>query len=221
MQRIEHQSVAMIIISPRWCAILFFLMTRATDGTADFFPPLPEAATSIDSDTIDDVLCPLRCLNDATCARNPGDGPLNLDFELDRNSEWYCICPPGFYGQLCEKKAEQCGDNNYCYNGSKCLQVRLEDGYEHVCDCTAAYSDDQYWSGEFCQYPSTIFCTDPGESGRQFCTNGGVCPSNDHEPCICPTGFIGTANLLKLHIRKLCRQRSNQCEIPRRSTVCL
>ena len=64
--------------------------------------------------------------------------------------------------------------------------------HEYMCDCTPGYSEEQYFSGEYCQYASTVFCSpfdDP--NGRQFCTNGGECPNEVHQPCSCPDGFSG------------------------------
>lgn len=63
---------------------------------------------------------------------------------------------------------------------------------EYMCDCTPGYTNEHYYSGEYCQYESTVFCSpydDP--NGRQFCTNGGECPVEDHRPCNCPDGFSG------------------------------
>ena len=63
---------------------------------------------------------------------------------------------------------------------------------EHMCDCTPGYTNEHYYSGEFCQYESTAFCSpvdDP--NGRQFCVNNGQCSEEDHHPCICPDGFSG------------------------------
>jgi hypothetical protein len=197
-QRIQIQSIRMKVMSPRRYIFLLALIKRPIDGATDFFPPLPDEITTDEEDKLNEVDCPLKCLNNSTCVHSSADGPLNFQDELEWSSDWYCLCSSGLYGNFCENEAERCGDN-YCYHGSKCLEIRLEDGYEHVCDCTAAYTEEQYWSGEFCQYPSTVFCTDPGVNGRQFCTNGGSCPANEHESCICPTGFTGTSHFFVFH----------------------
>lgn len=61
-----------------------------------------------------------------------------------------------------------------------------------MCDCTPGYTDTTHFSGEFCQYPSTTFCSEPDDpNGRQFCTNGGTCPDSPYKPCTCPSGFSG------------------------------
>lgn len=130
-------------------------------------------------DTVPD--CTKTCLNQGICRL--GDG--NDETEL-------CECPSSFYGEQCEKEAEKCGDD-YCYHGSKCFEIILGNGStEHICDCTRAFTEENSYAGEFCQYPSTVFCTghdDP--NGRQFCTNGGECPQDRHLPCSCLPNFMG------------------------------
>eukprot|EP00980_Cylindrotheca_fusiformis_P022636 scaffold9523_cov103-Cylindrotheca_fusiformis.AAC.13 len=170
------------------------MMAWPAIASTDFFP-LPPNEHNNEQDGTDGYNCPLKCLHNSSCTvLLPNDPPM-YEHELNSSAGWYCSCPSGYYGTLCENEAERCGDN-FCYNGSKCLQLGLEEGYEYVCDCAPAYSEQRYWSGEFCQYPSTVFCTDAGVNGRQFCTNGGICPPNDHGSCICPDNFTGTFDFL-------------------------
>jgi len=62
-----------------------------------------------------------------------------------------------------------------------------------MCDCLPGYTEKEVFSGEFCQYVSTSFCSPADDpNGRQFCTNGGICPpQGGHGPCDCPKGFSG------------------------------
>jgi hypothetical protein len=150
--------------------------------TGDFFP-LP-----VDEDTADAVSrdenapiqeCILECLNSGTCTS-------------DVHGESFCSCLSGFSGELCQEEGEQCGAN-YCHYGGKCFEIQIEDGsLEHICDCTHAYTESTYYAGQFCQHPSTAFCTGINDlNGRQFCVNGGECPRERHLPCICPEGYLG------------------------------
>ena len=157
-------------------SIIFFSFTlRSIFGDNDFFP------ITIGGVTTDSC----NCQNGGLCrvGEKPGEGH-------------QCDCPKTHFGDFCEYPAEPCGEN-YCLHGSKCFEINLEDKSkkEHLCDCTAAYTATTYYSGEFCQYPSTTFCSgidDP--NGRQFCTNNGRCADGadaTHEPCICPVGYAG------------------------------
>ena len=99
---------------------------------------------------------------------------------------------------------EECG-SGFCHHSSTCLELSLDEEpfVEHMCDCTNAYTEDTYYAGEFCQYASTQFCSDSNDpNGRQFCVNGGKCPTESHLPCECPEGFSGprcAILLLELH----------------------
>jgi Notch 1 len=170
--------------------VLFTAAAVATGlQTGDFFPLQTGDDTSTDVETVHDASdpngavaaaeCTLQCRNSGTCV-------------TDENGDPSCLCPLKFSGHLCQNEGEQCG-NSYCHHGGKCFEMNLEDGSkEYICDCTHAYTETTYYAGEFCQYPSTAFCTS-GEDlfGRQFCVNGGKCPSERHLPCVCPLGFSG------------------------------
>lgn len=86
-----------------------------------------------------------------------------------------------------------CGEH-FCKHGSKCFSIQLDDGTtEDVCDCTSAYTNTTFYSGEFCEYPSTSICSlkDAFGSTVNFCVNNGTCGITTHSPCTCPTGFGG------------------------------
>jgi hypothetical protein len=132
--------------------------------------------------------CEMDCSGKGFCRLGIKDGAIDPTVQ-------FCECLPGYSGDHCEPhdtKAERCGEN-YCYHGSECFVIVLSDGSsEHMCDCAPGYTDTTYYSGQFCQYPSFVFCTghdDP--NGRQFCTNGGSCPTEEHQACNCPSGFRG------------------------------
>jgi len=131
--------------------------------------------------------CEKECFNGGACKLGVDDD------STEAEPIEHCECPDAFYGDQCEREADLCGEK-YCRNGSKCLgEIKLANGStEHLCDCSRAYTESMHFAGQFCQYPSTEFCTgseDP--NGRQFCTNGGSCPSERNKPCNCPPGFLG------------------------------
>ena len=63
---------------------------------------------------------------------------------------------------------------------------------EHRCDCTTATIGDKTYAGRYCQFESTVFCTDEQtENGKLFCVNGGTCRANAIEGCDCPSDYYG------------------------------
>ena len=63
---------------------------------------------------------------------------------------------------------------------------------EYRCDCTTANYDGKSYSGRYCQFQATVFCTkDDTENGKLFCVNGGTCRENAIEGCDCPSDFYG------------------------------
>jgi hypothetical protein len=137
--------------------------------------------------------CELDCENEGFCRLQMKDGGrTGKSGAAILDVTQICECPAQYYGDRCELEAEQCGDA-YCYHGSKCFELTLSDGsIEHMCDCARGYTDDVYYAGQYCQYPSTSFCSGKDDpNGRQFCTNGGICPDEPHRPCTCPKGFTG------------------------------
>jgi hypothetical protein len=129
--------------------------------------------------------CEMDCSSEGYCRLGIKDGVIDPMLQ-------FCDCLPGHFGDHCEHEAERCGEN-YCYHGSECFEILLSDGSsEHLCDCAPGYTNETYYSGQFCQYPSNVFCTGQDDpNGRQFCTNGGSCPTQAHHACDCPLGFGG------------------------------
>ena len=74
--------------------------------------------------------CPLDCKSGGVCVRG------NADFSEFTTTEhsmpylkdlsdggYFCECPPGTTGLLCERQYESCGDgNHFCFHGGKCLR---------------------------------------------------------------------------------------------------
>jgi hypothetical protein len=100
--------------------------------------------------------------------------------------------------------------------------VKQADGStkEH-CECSSTYTGDVIFSGQYCQYASTTFCTEDKIEGgvASFCVNGGKCKNNDAGlDCICPEGFSGpicefanteiTACTLKCENKGICTKGS-------------
>ena len=145
----------------------------------DFYPLSPELTTE-NKQLVNKKECENDCLNGGSCEFD--------DYQIAK-----CSCPPGFFGEHCENEGESCG-SGFCHHSSTCLELSLNDDsfVEHVCDCKNAYTKETFYAGEFCQYESTQFCSEPDDpNGRQFCVNGGQCPEESHLPCICPEGFLG------------------------------
>jgi hypothetical protein len=143
--------------------------------------------------------CGIKCLNNGTC-------------EMSDDGEPFCLCPSNAYGDFCENTGVQCG-NNYCQHTSKCFEIHLADGSsEYICDCTSAFTKETYYAGEFCQYPSTQFCSGADDpNGRQFCVNDGECPQESYQACVCPEGFIGPRCAFQIGVDG---SDYTECELP-------
>ena len=169
-----------------------------TASSADFYPLSPEIVT----ESIENVFegkCKKECLNGGNCV-------------IDENGFATCSCSSTFYGETCQYEGEACG-GDFCHHSSKCLVLSLEEEpfVEHICDCTSAYTEDTYYAGEFCQYASTQFCSEPNDpNGRQFCVNGGQCPEESHLACICPEGFSGPRCAFQISVDE---RDYNQCDL--------
>lgn len=128
--------------------------------------------------------CIIPCQNDGKCLVGAQTMEEYLDTSFIQrlpHEQQYCMCPEGFYGDICETTGTVCG-LGFCYNGGTC--VELEDTDEatgtstitHHCDCTTAGDDKFAYAGDFCEFPSTTFCAEGiDHNGRHFCVNGGTC----------------------------------------------
>lgn len=107
----------------------------------------------------------------------------------------HCVCPDGFSGPKCEvSEVTRCGEG-FCLNDAECIQTVSSDGktvYNEFCHCPTSTAVS--YTGKFCEYDSSTFCLAPEghDPAEYFCANGGECPNNYHEPCICQTGFGGS-----------------------------
>ena len=204
MKTLSYQIILLALLSSRLAAAQFFPLPvkdqpiiqattqpqEAVIKPEDVTPPPQEAVETEEPlirDTDNFILpaCEMDCSNEGYCRLGIKDGVIDPTVQ-------FCECLPGHFGGHCEHEASRCGEK-YCYHGSECFDITLSDGSsEHLCDCAPAYTDETYYSGQFCQYPSTVFCTgrdDP--NGRRFCTNGGSCPTEEPHACDCPQGFGG------------------------------
>jgi len=117
-----------------------------------------------------------------------------------------CDCPPAWTGFRCEFESdpqdfsegpqivenyEKCGDD-FCYHGGKCNPYEVNGKTHYGCDCSTAVTDADLYAGRFCQYRSTVLCSQlNGDNleGVEFCVNGGEC--RNEGGCGCPTGYEG------------------------------
>lgn len=145
--------------------------------------------------------CTLDCENGGQCkfgTKDHGDSTKGVSafFSWGKEIEgMHCVCPKGYAGLTCGVKMEACGDF-HCFHGSKCKE---EDGKKH-CDCNKARKEDgTRYAGRFCEHGATSFCdaiekaVEGAAGGSAFCTNNGVCKTNDpHKGCECEgTGQTG------------------------------
>jgi hypothetical protein len=128
--------------------------------------------------------CPLDCQGDAVCIQGETDFGILVAIEdqvpwmQDHDSRgFYCQCPSGRTGILCEREYETCGDgSHFCFHGGKCVSG-LKDEFgngQHYCDCGDAEHDGKNYAGKFCEAEAGDVCGTTVESGLVFCTNGGT-----------------------------------------------
>lgn len=140
--------------------------------------------------------CDLDCVNFGLCKI----GVKNFDslspalqeyFDLQvEGHDAHCVCPEGFTGLTCETIISKCGDTE-CLNGSKCKYSLDPNGEEQFfCDC-GEIPGPQMYAGDSCESVSTSICDAPIGYDPNFCTNGGGCPKNIWDACVCPTDYSG------------------------------
>lgn len=154
-----------------------------------------------------DPTCPLDCKGGGVCVRGNADftefstTENSMPFLKDlNNGGYFCECPAGRTGLLCEREYQSCGDgSHFCFHGGKCLSG-IRDVYgneQHYCDCGEATFEGKNYGGKFCEADAVDICGTASEYGNVFCTNGGKCRENwiDNldQPCICANGFDGPA----------------------------
>lgn len=140
------------------------------------------SATAQSISTLDPT-CPLDCKDGAQCVRGNADFTTftttenSMPFLKDlSNGGYFCQCPPGRTGLLCEREYESCGDGaHFCFHGGKCLSG-IKDVYgneQHFCDCGKAQYEGTSYAGKFCEADAVDICGTAAEYGNVFCTNGG------------------------------------------------
>lgn len=143
--------------------------------------------------------CELECMNGGSCKlglKSYEEAAIVLDapFRIISHINYqHCSCPEGWTGLQCEIGLANCGDR-VCLHGSKCMKDKLANGnIQYHCDCTAANTETESYSGIHCEHASTSFCTkNPNHNGHTFCTNGGKCQQgSDTLTCECPPGYTG------------------------------
>lgn len=109
------------------------------------------------------------------CSSNPCSGGATC---VSSSGTFFCACPTGRTGTLCESHVGPC----QCQNGGTCTSTGTN---SFSCTCSSAYG------GNLCQYPlSSInqFCI------KEPCKNNGTClvTSSTSGYCLCPTNYAGT-----------------------------
>eukprot|EP00794_Sanderia_malayensis_P009603 gene9603-10590_t len=146
------------------------LLTK--DGILTFIPTRPENVAMLlvienqcgerEYKEITIQVSPCLCKNDGKCERF-------TNFTLG-TEHYYCLCPSGYAGALCEKKVLDCANN--CNIGT-CVK---ENGVE-VCKCKRGYSG--------------IACDVFEPCKKLNCVHGNCSDVNSKPVCACQTGFTG------------------------------
>jgi Notch-like protein len=165
------------------------------NGTDDVWLGDDANITPIDGtlvyDELDDIKCDLKCQHGGTCQVGVKDNGVlediaqksvpSLNVSDDSESSFmHCVCPDGYYGNLCESLVEICGDNEHmCLHGGKCIR---NDQDEHACDCSTEETEkvpSVIYAGEACEHavPRSNVCSDEGYSSMEtspvsFCIHG-------------------------------------------------
>ncbi|XP_066295929.1 sushi, von Willebrand factor type A, EGF and pentraxin domain-containing protein 1-like isoform X2 [Branchiostoma lanceolatum] len=92
-----------------------------------------------------------------------------------QGSEFNCLCPAGFEGDMCDVNVDECASMP-CYSLATCLD--RVNGYECVCASG--------WTGEQCD-------VNINECAPAPCLNGATCVDEDNGfLCLCADGYSGT-----------------------------
>ncbi|XP_078616504.1 sushi, von Willebrand factor type A, EGF and pentraxin domain-containing protein 1-like isoform X4 [Branchiostoma floridae x Branchiostoma japonicum] len=92
-----------------------------------------------------------------------------------QGSEFICLCPAGFEGDMCDVNVDECASMP-CYSLATCLD--RVNGYECVCASG--------WTGEQCD-------VNVDECAPAPCLNGATCVDEDNGfLCLCADGYSGT-----------------------------
>ena len=104
---------------------------------------------------------------------------------MDGDSDYQCVCPPGFSGVNCQDNIDDCAVNP-CQNGGTCIDFVGD----YKCYCLAGFT------GTHCEQNVNECAINP-------CANGGTCHDSVNDfVCACPPGFSG----------KDCSTEVNECE---------
>jgi hypothetical protein len=142
-------------------------------------------------DEMDDTKCDLKCQNGGVCKVGVKENGVlegiaqnsvpSLNLTDDSGSSFmHCVCPDGYYGNLCESLVDVCGNNEHmCLHGGKCIR---NDQDEHACDCTTEETEkvpSVIYAGKACEHtvPRNNVCSDEGYASMEtspvsFCIHG-------------------------------------------------
>eukprot|EP00058_Branchiostoma_floridae_P028488 XP_002613979.1 hypothetical protein BRAFLDRAFT_67440 [Branchiostoma floridae] len=130
------------------------------------FCPLGLGTDAVGSETSSD------CVDTDYCQSSPCQNGGSCTMQ---GSEFNCLCPAGFEGDMCDVNVNECASLP-CYSLATCLD--RVNGYECVCPSG--------WTGEQCD-------VNIDECAPAPCLNGATCVDEDNGfLCLCADGYSGT-----------------------------
>lgn len=212
------------VVGSRWfCANGGECLDYATDASIKCDCPYGLTGPHCEYSEYDYEECLLQCYNGGICKKGAKDLTKFVDSGMDidaflggTNLEGeHCACPDGFTGIQCNiTNVMHCGDG-VCFNGGFCVERIKEDGtiMDKFCECD---NFNSMMGGEFCEHRDVTFCPAPvgHDPSLYYCANGGICPSEAHEPCLyCNQGWTGSRCETQVVYEGNVQTDNNECDL--------